>query len=131
MCLIWVIQSTPNQIYTSKKKKNWKISLKYQKTKKSVGTSFYQNHLKYQERGLCRLKSQNSSPYFSKYQGGRDHGIKRGLCTNESIRNQAPSCGESKLFFALNIGKCHLKKNYEEKSYPHLSFFGEKKINFI
>ncbi len=26
-------------------------------------------------------------------------------------------------FFALNIGKCHLKKNYEEKSYPHLSFF--------
>ncbi len=23
-------------------------------------------------------------------------------------------------FFALNIGKCHLKKNYEEKSYPHL-----------
>ncbi len=23
---------------------------------------------------------------------------KRGLCTNESINNQAPSCGESKLF---------------------------------
>ncbi len=50
---------------------------------------------------------------------------------NESIKKQAPSCGESKLFIALNIGKCHLKKNYEEKSYPHLSFFGEKKINFI
>ena len=56
--------------------------------------------------------------------------LKRGLCTNESIRNQAPSCGESKLFLALNIGKCHLKKNYEEKSYPHLSFFGEKKNKF-
>ena len=35
---------------------------------------------------------------------------------NESIRNQATSCGEFKLFFALNIGKYHLKKNYEEKS---------------
>ena len=35
---------------------------------------------------------------------------------------------KSKLFFALNIGKCDLKKNYEEKSYPHLSFFREKKI---
>ena len=53
--------------------------------------------------------------------------IQRGLCASESIKNPAPSCGESKLFFALNIGKCHLKKNYEEKSYPHLSFFGEKK----
>ena len=49
---------------------------------------------------------------------------KRGLCTSESIKNQAPSYGESKLFIALNIGKCHLKKNYEEKSYPHLSIFG-------
>ena len=27
------------------------------------------------------------------------------------------------------IGKCDLKKNYEEKSYPHLSFYG-KKNNF-
>ena len=41
--------------------------------------------------------------------------IKRGLCTSKSIKNQAPSCGESKLFFALNIGKWYLKKNYEEK----------------
>ncbi len=48
----------------------------------------------------------------------------RGLSTSESIKNQASSCGESKLFFALNIGRCHLKKNYEEKSYPNLSFFG-------
>ena len=45
---------------------------------------------------------------------------KRGLCTSESIKNQAPSCGESKLFFALNLGKCHLKKDYEEKSYRFL-----------
>ena len=30
--------------------------------------------------------------------------IQRGLCMNESIKNQAPSCGESKLFFALNKG---------------------------
>ena len=32
---------------------------------------------------------------------------KRGPCTSESIRNQAPFSGESKLFFALNICKCH------------------------
>ncbi len=57
--------------------------------------------------------------------------FERGLCTSESIKNQAPSCGESKLFFALNIGKCHLKKNYEEKRYSHLSFFGDKKVNFM
>ncbi len=25
--------------------------------------------------------------------------------------------------FALTISKCHLKKNYEEKSYPHISLF--------
>ncbi len=51
----------------------------------------------------------------------------RGLCTSKSIKNKEPSCGESKLFFALNIGKYHLKKKYKEKKYPHLSIFGEKK----
>ena len=29
---------------------------------------------------------------------------------------------ESKYFLALNIGKCHLKKNREKESYPHRSF---------
>ena len=33
-------------------------------------------------------------------------------------------------FIALDIGKCHLKENYEEKSYPHLSFFGKNKFLF-
>ncbi len=46
----------------------------------------------------------------------------RGLCISERIKNQAPPCGESKLFFALTISKCNLRKNYVEKSYPHLSF---------
>ncbi len=32
--------------------------------------------------------------------------------------------------FALDIGKCHLKKKCEVKSYPHCSFFG-KKIDFL
>ncbi len=34
---------------------------------------------------------------------------------SESIKNDAPSCSGYKLYFALNIGKCHLKKNYDEK----------------
>ncbi len=55
----------------------------------------------------------------------------RGLCTSESIKIQAPSCGESKLFFALNIGKCYLKKIYEEKSDFHLSFFRDNFFYFI
>ena len=46
---------------------------------------------------------------------------------NKSIKNQAPSCGESKLFFALNIGKCHLKKNYEEKVILTFHFLERKK----
>ncbi len=33
-------------------------------------------------------------------------------------------------FFALIIRKCHLKKNYEEKSYPYLSCFGKNKFLF-
>ena len=38
------------------------------------------------------------------------------------------SRSESKHLFALNIG--NLKKNYEEKSYLHRSFFG-KNIDFL
>ncbi len=49
---------------------------------------------------------------------------KKGPCTSESKRSLAPSSCESKHFFPLDIGKCHWKKNCEEKSYPHRQFFG-------
>ena len=41
----------------------------------------------------------------------------------------AHSISESKIFFALNIGKCHLKKNREKKSIFTFHYFEEKKIN--
>ena len=47
---------------------------------------------------------------------------------NEREHKQlAPASSKSKHFFALNIGKCHLKKNRKKKSYPHLHFFLKKK----
>ena len=44
------------------------------------------------------------------------------------MRSSAPSSSESKHLFALNIGKCHLKQNCEEKGFSYRSFL---KINRI
>ncbi len=46
-------------------------------------------------------------------------------------KESSTSLQESKLFFAVNIGKCDLKKNYEEKRYPHLSFYGDFFLNRV
>ena len=55
----------------------------------------------------------------------------RGLCTSESIKNQAPSCGESKLLFAFNSGKYHLKKNYEEKVLLTFNFLKKNIFSYL
>ena len=53
----------------------------------------------------------------------------RGLCsTNESIKNQAPSCSESKLFF-LRYRLMSFKEEPQKEKLP-LPFIFLNKINF-